>query len=100
MVWAYIGKDFKSNLIRIEVRLDATSYQNILAQNHIIEKLNERYGPKGFIFQEDATPPHRAKSTRLFLSDKVISLPNDLYWLSSSPDLNVIEICWAIVKSK
>ena len=58
MVWACIGKNFKSNLVRIEGKLNAISYQNMLANNQIIEKLNERYGPKGFVFQEDGASPH------------------------------------------
>ena len=100
MVWACIGRDFKSNLLRIEGWLNANSYQKLLTENQVIEKLNERYGPKGYVFQEDGASPHRAKSTRLFLEGKVTSLPDDLHWPSSSPDLSVIEICWAILKSK
>ena len=83
MVWACIGKNFKSNLIKIEGKLNAISYQNMLTQNHIIEKLNERYGTNGYVFQEDGATPHRAKSTRLYLKDKVTSLPEDLHWPSS-----------------
>ena len=100
MIWACIGKNFKSDLIRINGNLDAVSYQNMLTQNQVIQKLNERYGENGFVFQEDGATPHRAKSTRLFLKDKVLSLPDDLHWPSSSPDLSVIEICWAMLKSR
>ena len=38
-----------------------------------IDRLNERYGKNAYVFQEDGASPHRAKSTRVFLSDKVLS---------------------------
>ena len=99
MVWGCIAKNFKSELLKIEGKLDANSYQKLLADNKIIEKLDKRFGKFGYIFQEDGASPHRAKSTRAFLKNQVVSLPAELHWPSSSPDLNVIEICWAMVKS-
>ena len=51
-------------------------------------------------FLEDGVSLYRAQSTRTFTKDKVVSLPVELHWPSSSPDLNVIEICWAMVKSQ
>ncbi|KAH0795389.1 Transposable element Tcb1 transposase [Histomonas meleagridis] len=100
MVWGCISKDFKSNLIKIEGNLNAKSYQKMLAVNQIFEKSNDRFGPKGFVFQQNGARPHTAKSTKLFLEGRVTMLPDNLHWPSSSPDLNVIEICWSIIKSK
>ena len=100
MVWGCISKGFKSDLLRIEGKLDANSYQKVLSENKVIEKLDNRFGKFGYVFKQDGASPHRAKSTTLFLADKVTTLPNQLHWPSSSPDLSVIEICWAILKAK
>ena len=95
-----IAKDFKSDLLRIEGKLDANSYQKVLADNKIIENLDNRFGKFGYIFQQDGASHHTARSTKEYLKDKAATLPDQLHWTSSSPDLSVIEICWAIVKSK
>ncbi|KAH0785201.1 Tc1-like transposase [Histomonas meleagridis] len=100
MVGECISKEFKSNLMKIEGNLNAEFYQKMLAENQIFEKLNDRFGPKCFVFQQDEARPHTAKSTKLYLEGRVTMLPDDLHWPSSSPDLNVIEICWSIIKSK
>ena len=48
-------------------------------------------------FQQDGAPVHTAKIVKKWLSEKNIKL---LDWPGSSPDLNVIENCWMILKKK
>ena len=50
MVWACIGKNFKSKLIKINGHLKADGYQKMLSENKIFETLTDRFGPKGFVF--------------------------------------------------
>ena len=47
-------------------------------------------------FQQDGAPVHTAKIVKKWFSEKNIKL---LDWPGSSPDLNVIENCWMIVKN-
>ena len=49
------------------------------------------------IFQQDSAPCHTAKSVKAWFANNVSLLQN---WPPNSPDLNVIENCWALMKRK
>ena len=48
-------------------------------------------------FQQDGAPVHTAKIVKTWLSEKNIKV---LHWPGGSPDLNVVENCWMILKKK
>jgi len=50
-----------------------------------------------FIFHQDSTPAHTAKSTKSRLNDHGVGV---LDWPANSPDLNLIENRWCIDKRK
>ncbi len=50
-----------------------------------------------FIFQQDLAPAHTAKSTKIWLKDHGVGV---LDWPANSPDLNLIDSLWGIVKRK
>ena len=50
------------------------------------------------IFQQDGAPAHTAKAVKAWLRDRGYRVLEG--WPGSSPDHNVIEKCWTVVKKK
>ena len=74
------------------------NFGEYLLQDHrIIDGLDELFGQFQYIFQQDNAPPHVAKRTVAWLSEKVHLLTN---WPPHSPDLSPVEMMWALMKSK
>lgn len=99
MVWGAIGPGYKSPLIRLDGTLTAAGYQKMLHDHRIFQGLNQRYGLRGYIFQQDGARPHTAAATKEWLAGQdVNTLEGQCQWPASSPDLSVIENCWWQVK--
>ena len=96
MIWGTIASSGRGALWFLPKNrtINACLYREILA-----DKLQTWLDIRGCqIFQHDGAPCHMATSVRSWLSDSGIEVLEP--WPGSSPDLNPIENCWAVVKKR
>lgn len=111
MVWCAMNGAGNLVLKRCPPKVKAPEYQTILASAKSF--IRPRFGacfrpvitsifyrPTRFKFQHDGASPHRAASTKKWLTSNQIRVFNDNLWPANSPDMNPIEHLWPLVGQK
>ena len=91
MFWGAIRSDGRKMLVKCPNILTSSSYLDIL------EDYNEKLHFPGLVFQQDNAPTHKASIVKNFFRENELEVLN---WPPYSPDLNIIENFWAIVKKR
>jgi (2Fe-2S) ferredoxin len=99
MVWGCISYKGvgKIRILEPGIRMNSAWYCSIL-ENEVTETLQEHYhGSNTAKFQDDGAPCHRAKV--VIRKCKELGI-RQIPWPGQSPDCNVIENVWSVLKSK
>lgn len=97
MIWAAVGKNYKSKLVFIDSSISQERYREVLKESGILNELDEKMGKWKYIFQQDGATCHQTPLTIRYIKKRARILPG---WPPNSPDISPIENLWVIMENR
>lgn len=95
MFWGFITHRGPGHLVPLDATVNGQRYLQLLQQH--LGPIEAEFGGQDWFFQHDNAPSHKCLIVRNFLQDSGTQV---LQWPPYSPDMNLIENLWSMLKRK
>jgi hypothetical protein len=96
MIWGSLSVLGPGMLYHVNGSMNSTQYCDML-DTHLLPQASAWFGNSPWIYQQDFAPCHTSRISTNHMHNRGISV---LPWPCNSPDMNPIEMAWALLKKE